>query len=120
MGGAVHAETDQTCHWQVFKRIATLTGLEKFTVSAIGAGKVPRLQFRIIHGLDARSSLKSLYVLSVVKTPQRLELSPVRWMIDTWPSLRIVAGSLCYDDKDQNRLKDFIKHNVTPRKYMNV
>ncbi|KAF9141450.1 hypothetical protein BGX30_004798 [Mortierella sp. GBA39] len=115
MGGAVDVEDDQRRHRLLFDRISTLAGLERLDITAIGAVKVPRPQFRISHGLDALSCLKNLYYLNVSKTEQRLELSDIRWIIDNWLKLCIVEGSLYHDDRDQNRLLQELlgQHNIT-------
>ncbi|KAF9540896.1 hypothetical protein EC957_003643 [Mortierella hygrophila] len=115
MSGVVDVEDDQRRHRLLFDRISTLVGLERLTITGIGAVRAPRPQFRISHGLDALSCLKNLYYLNVSDTKQRLELSDVRWIIDSWLKLCIVEGSLYRDDRDQDLLLQELlgQHNIT-------
>lgn len=108
MGGTIDVEDDQRHHRMLFDRISTLTRLERFTVSAIGAVKAPSLHFRISHGLDALSGLNNPCFLDVHETKQRLELSDVRWIIDNWPKLCILEGRLHHDDKQDQLLQELL------------
>ncbi|KAF9156799.1 hypothetical protein BG015_001131 [Linnemannia schmuckeri] len=117
MRGAIDAEDDQRRHRLVIDRISTLVGLEQLAVRAVSGVKAPRLQFRIAYGFDILSCLKNLYILDVCEAKQKLESSDVCWMIDNWPKLSIVEGSLNHDDVNQDCFLQelLVKHNITYR-----
>jgi len=92
----------ETSQQMIFERLGDLKSLETLVLSKVESrgrnhrpmDKVEFLSFRLDHGLDSLRELRKLSCLGVLELFQELSVEEVRWMMENWPRLRHVFGSL--------------------------
>ncbi|KAI7831656.1 hypothetical protein BC939DRAFT_472774 [Gamsiella multidivaricata] len=95
-------------HRQVFRqlsRLKELRTLEIFPRNFNRGNSQDGIDLRIEAGLDMLSSLKYLEVLCFAGIRQQMDEMDVRWMVEAWPRLRRIEGSLHHLPERRNKLK---------------
>ncbi|GJJ77244.1 hypothetical protein EMPS_09603 [Entomortierella parvispora] len=95
----VQKETSQR---MVFERLGTLQSLETLDLAKVESrgknhrplGNVQFLSFGLDHGLDSLRNLRKLNCLSLLETPQEMDAEDLYWMLENWPRLGHLYGTL--------------------------
>ncbi|KAG0220458.1 hypothetical protein B0O80DRAFT_135185 [Mortierella sp. GBAus27b] len=96
-------------HQRVFQQLAKLTKLERLYLRPIQLlDDVGGLDLRLEAGIGALASLKRLKELSF-QGKQQMEEQDVRWMLDAWPKLELLAGQMNTDNGKWIKLRKIVE-----------
>ncbi|KAG0220456.1 hypothetical protein BGX31_011005 [Mortierella sp. GBA43] len=97
-------------HRRVFEQLSRLTRLEKLYIGDISSFTEYRggLDLRLEAGLGALKSLRQLKELRFWGLWQKMREGDVKWMLDTWPRLRVIDGRVHHDDEQQSKLRGIL------------
>ncbi|KAF8946974.1 hypothetical protein BGZ47_010732 [Haplosporangium gracile] len=66
------------------------------------------LDYQLAHGLDEFAGLKTLERLDFANTSQELLQTDLKWMVESWSSLKMVTGDLVRKRKQHKELAGFL------------
>lgn len=102
----------QEWHRGVFRQLSKMERLMHLIISPVGVfAEKSRdgLDLKVEAGLDLLSSLKELHKLGFEGSWQQMEERDVKWMMEAWPMLKFVEGTLHPNKPSRENLERILK-----------
>ncbi|KAF9949273.1 hypothetical protein BGZ72_008925 [Mortierella alpina] len=96
---------------EIFERLSNLTALRHLDLGTCEAvpGPLRSLDLTLNAGLGLLARLRGLAVFGFVATPQAMDRLEIDWMLESWPRLHTVTGTLTGDALRNKLLGDLLK-----------